>query len=91
MEASRRQVRFRALLLVGVTYGLIGWLFSLPATNVHAWRFAAWAVSGAVYAAHIGHGHFKLRSSPRETAIHVAGAVAIGAFGLVVAGMLHDL
>ena len=91
MEASRGHVWFRAALLVGVAYGLIGRLFALPASDVHAWRLAAWIVSGAVYAAHIGYEHFRLRSSPRLTALHVAVAVAIGAFALVVAGMLHDL
>jgi hypothetical protein len=91
MEASRGQVWFRAALLVGVAYGLIGRLFALPASDVHVWRLAAWIVSGAVYAAHIGYEHFRLRSSPRLTALHVAVAVAIGAFALVAAGMLHDL
>jgi hypothetical protein len=91
MEAPRGQVWFRAALLVGATYGLIGRLFALPASDVHAWRLAAWIVSGAVYVAHIGFEHFSLRSSPRLTALHVAVAVAIGALALVVAGMLHDL
>jgi hypothetical protein len=90
MEASR-QAWFRAALLVGATYGLIGWLFALPASDVHAWRLAAWLVSVAVYAAHIGYEHFRLRSSPRMAALHVAVAVAIGAVALVVTGMLHDL
>lgn len=91
METWRGQGWFRAALLVGVAYGLIGRLFALPATDVHAWRLAAWIVSVAVYAAHIGYEHFRVRSSPRLTAIHVAVAVAIGAFALVAAGMLHDL
>ena len=91
MEPSCGQAWFLAALLVGVAYGLIGSLFALPASHVHAWRLAAWIVSGAVYAAHIGYEHFKLRSSPRVTALHVAVAVAIGAFALVVEGMLHDL
>ena len=91
MEPSRGQAWFLKALLVGVVYGLIGSLFALPASHAHAWRLAAWIVSGAVYLAHIGYEHFRLRSSPRLTALHVAGAVAIGAFDLVVAGMLHDL
>jgi hypothetical protein len=91
MEAFPGQVWLRAALLVGATYGLIGRLFALPASDVHAWRLAAWIVSGAVYAAHIAYEYFSLRSSPRLTALHVAVAVAIGAFALVAAGMLHDL
>jgi len=66
-------------------------VFALPADHVHAWRLAAWMVSGVAYAAHIGYEHFKLRSSPRSTAVHVAVAVAIGAFALAVAGMIHSL
>lgn len=91
MNASRRQAWFRSALLVGVVYGLIGRLFALPASDVHAWRIAAWVVSGATYAAHIGYEHFRLRNSPRSIALHVAVAVAIGAMALVVGGMLHDL
>jgi hypothetical protein len=48
-------------------------------------------VSAAAYAAHIGYEHFRMRSSPRSTALHVAVAVAIGSLALVVSGMLHDL
>jgi hypothetical protein len=58
---------------------------------VQAWRVAAWIVSGAVYAAHVVYEHFGLRSAPRPAALHVGVGVAIGAFALVVAGMLHDL
>jgi len=58
---------------------------------VHAWRLAAWLASGIVYAAHIWHEHYRLRSSPGSGALHVAVAVAIGAFLLAVAGMIHSL
>jgi hypothetical protein len=79
------------VLLVGVAYFLIGRLFALPASHVRAWRLAAWLVSGAVYAAHIGYEHFALRNSPRPLAAHAALAAAIGAFGLAVAGLVHSL
>lgn len=91
MEASRRQAWIRAALLLGVVYFLIGRLFALPANHLRVWRLAAWMVSGGVYAAHIGYEHFRLRNSPRLTAFHVAVAVAIGAFALAVAGMIHSL
>ena len=77
-------------LLAGVVYFLIGRV-SLPVDHVRAWRLAAWVVSGGVYAAHVWYEHFRLRNSPRVTALHVALAVAIGAFGLAVAGMIHSL
>jgi len=91
MNASRREAWFRSALLVGIVYGLIGRLFALPTGDVHAWRIAAWVVSGVTYAAHIGYEHLRLRNSPRSIAMHVAMAVAMGALALVVAGMLHDL
>jgi len=85
------QAWIRAALLLGVVYFLIGKLFALPANHVHLWRLAAWMVSGGAYAAHIWYEHFRLRNSPRITAVHVAVAVAIGAFALAVAGMIHSL
>jgi hypothetical protein len=86
-----RQAWVRAALLLGVIYFLIGRVFTLPADHVRVWRLAAWMVSGCAYAAHIGYEHFRLRNSPRPTAAHVALAVAIGAFALAVAGMIHSL
>jgi hypothetical protein len=91
MDASRRQTWLRAALLLGVVYFLIGRLFALPANHVRLWQLAAWMVSGGAYAAHIGYEHFRLRNSPRLTALHVAVAVALGAFALAVAGMIHSL
>jgi len=91
LDASPRQAWVRAALVLGVVYFLIGRVFTLPADHVRVWRLAAWMVSGGVYAAHIGYEHFRLRNSPRLTALHVAVAVAIGAFALAVAGMIHSL
>lgn len=72
-------------------YFLVGRLFALPTSNVHAWRIAAWLVSGVAYAAHIGYEHLRLRNTPRLTAVHAALAVAIGALALAAAGMIHSL
>jgi hypothetical protein len=55
------------------------------------WRLAAWVVSAGVYAAHIGYEHLRLRNGPRSTALHAAVAVAIGAFGLAGAAIVHSL
>lgn len=90
MDATVRRGWVRAALLIGVAYLLIGRGSTLPAGHVEMWRLAAWAASGVVFAAHIGYEHFRLRSSPRRTASHAALAVAIGAFGLAVAGMAHS-
>jgi len=88
---SRPQAWIRAALLLGLIYFLIGRLFALPASHAHAWRLAAWMVSAAAYAAHIAYEHFRLRNSARLAALHVAVAVAIGAFLLAVAGMINSL
>ena len=48
-------------------------------------------VSAVVYAAHIGYEHFRIRSSPRSTALHVAFGTAVGAFGLAAAAIVHSL
>lgn len=91
MDASRSRPWVRAALFVGVVYGVIGRVFAVPATHVRVWRLAAWLTSGAVFAAHIGYEHFRMRNSPRVIALHTALAVAIGAMALAVAGMIHSL
>jgi hypothetical protein len=90
MDVSRGRW-IRPALLVGVVYFLIGRGFAAPVTNVQAWRLAAWMLSGVAYATHIWYEHFRLRNPPRSAALHVAAGVAIGAFGLAVAGMIHSL
>src|SRR5919108_250324 len=47
--------------------------------------------SAAVGAAHIGYEHYRLGSSPRRTALHAAGAVALGAFGMALAANVNWL
>jgi hypothetical protein len=91
MDTPHRQAWVPTALLVGVVYFLIGKVFALPADHAHAWRLAAWLVSGVAYAAQIAYEHFRLRSSERVTAVHAAIAVAIGAFALALAGMIHSM
>ena len=91
MTASQHKLWIRDALLVGVVYCAVGRLFATPDTHAQAWRLAAWLVSGAVFAAHIGYEHFKLRNSTRTLAWHAAAAVAIGAFFLAVAAAFHSL
>ena len=91
MNASRHRPWVRTTLLVGVVYLLIGRAFAVPTGNVRGWRLAAWLLSAAVYAAHVGHEHYWLRQPPRGTATHVAAAGALGAFGLAVAGVIYTL
>ena len=82
------------MILVAVAYVAIGIVFAAlaaDANHVRLWRLAAWLASAAVAAAHIGYQHFRLGSSPRPTALQVAGAVALGAFGLALAANVHWL
>ena len=93
MDVSGRRAWARAGILVGVAYGVIGIVFAAlaDANHVRLWRLAAWVVSAAVYAAHIGYEHYGLDSAPRATALHVAGAAALGAFALALAANVHSL
>jgi hypothetical protein len=81
----------RTVILLGIGYALVGIFFAKPATQVHAWRLAAWVVSAIGYAAHIAYERFRLQNSPGSAALHVALAVALGAFGLAVGANIHSL
>ena len=82
---------FGPAILIGVLYSVIGVTFALPSNQGRVWRLAAWVVSAAVYAAHIGYEQFRIGTSARATALHTALAVAVGAFGLAVAASVHEL
>jgi len=88
---SPRQSWVGAVVLLGIVYALIGIVFAVPATHVRAWRLAAWVVSAIGYAAHIAYERSRLQNSPGSSALHVAFAVALGAFGLAVAANIHSL
>src|SRR5207302_7980066 len=53
------------------------------------WRLAAWVVSATTLAAHFRLEYVQPGGSPRSSALHVALAVALGAFGLAVAAGVH--
>jgi hypothetical protein len=89
MAASTRLAWLRVVLLLGVGYSLVGITFAIPATHVQAWRLGAWAVSLIGFAAHIAYEHFRLRNAAVPAAVHVALAVALGAFGLAVGANIH--
>jgi len=87
-------VSYRAVILVGIVYFVVGYGSaaldpSIPDRARFAWRLAAWVVSAVAFAAHIGYEHFRLRDSPRATALHAAAAVAVGAFLLAAAATVH--
>ena len=91
MSESNRQPWLRAMVIFGVVYAFVGIVFAVPAGHVKVWRLAAWVVSAVAYAVHICYEHFRLRISPRSAALHVALAVALGAFGLAVGANIHSL
>ena len=64
---------------------------TLPGTHQHAWQLAAWVVCAAAYATHIAYEHFRLHNRLGPAALHVALAVALGAFGLAVGANIHSL
>ena len=79
-----------SVLIVALLYLVIGMVFAaLAGQAAVAWRRAAWVISAALFAAHIGYEHARLRSPPRTTALHAALAAALGAFGLAAAATLH--
>ena len=90
-QVPRRHGWLFAALLAGLAYIVIGRWFPNPATNARNWRLAAWAISGAVYVAHMWYEHFGRCSSPRTLAAHTATGVAIGGFGLAVFGLAHSV
>jgi hypothetical protein len=91
MGESPRQSWVRTAVLLGVGYALVGVVFAVPATHVQAWRLAAWVVSAIGYAAHIAYERVRRPNSSGAAALHVAFAVALGAFGLAVAANIHSL
>ena len=86
-----RQSWARMAVFLGIGYALVGIVFAIPATHVKAWRLAAWVVSAIGYAAHIAYERFRLQNSPGSAALHVAFAVALGAFGLAAGANIHSL
>jgi hypothetical protein len=88
---SSRQPWVRVVVLLGVVYAFVGITFAIWASPVKVWRLAAWVVSALAYALHIGYERFRLRNPPRSAALHVALAVALGAFGVAVSANIHSL
>jgi hypothetical protein len=91
MGESPHQSWVRTAVFVGIGYALVGIVFAVPSTHVQAWRLAAWVVSAIGYGAHIAYERFWLQNSPGSAALHVAFAVALGAFGLAVGANIHSL
>jgi Kef-type K+ transport system membrane component KefB len=74
--------------VVGITFGALANPSASNQMRV-TWRLAAWLLSAAAFAAHLGYEHFRLRNSPPRAALHVSVAVALGAFALAVWANVH--
>jgi len=85
----------RTVLFLGAVYFIVGVVFGAFAGRAAssqgrvAWRWAAWAVSAAVFGAHILYERARARSSPRITALHASSGAALGALGLAIAANVH--
>jgi len=85
----------RTVLFLGVVYVIIGVVFggfagrAASSQGRVAWRWAAWALSAAVFGAHILYERARAHGSPRTTAIHASSAAALGAFGLAIAANVY--
>jgi hypothetical protein len=90
MENPTHQRWLRVALCFALVYPVVGLAFAALANPSASHqvrvgsRLAAWVVCAAVFAAHLGYEHFRLRSSPFRAAVHVSVAVALGAFALAV-------
>lgn len=91
MGESPRQLWIPTAVFLGIGYAFVGIVFAVPTTHVQAWRLGAWVVSAIGYAAHIAYERFRLQNSPSSAALHVAFAVALGAFVLAVGANIHSL
>lgn len=91
MNATPRQRWLSVAIVIGILYGVVGIVFALPANDARVWRLAAWAVSGALYAIHIGLENFRYGNRALAAASHIAAAVAVGGFVLASAATIHRL
>jgi hypothetical protein len=95
MDAPSRQRWHVPVIVLAVVYLVVGILFAALANSSasnqmrETWRRLAFVASAAAFAAHILYELFRLRNSPRTTALHASLAVAMGAFALAVAATIH--
>ena len=96
MDRLANQRWLRMATFFAIVYPVVGITFAALANpsfssemRIPFWRLAAWLVSAAAFAAHLGYEHFRLQSSPPRAALHVSAAVALGAFALAVWVNVH--
>ena len=68
---NARATWLRAAILFGLGYFLVGRLFAVPGEHARAWRWAAWVVSGIIYAIHFRYERVRPGNPPRAIALGV--------------------
>ena len=94
VNALRKYQSLLAVILFAALYLVVGVAFpNPPASNKFQfmWRLVAWLICAVAFAIHIFLEYFRFRNLPGRTALHVAIAVALGAFGLAAAANIHSL
>jgi hypothetical protein len=82
-------------LLFGIVYVAVGVVSSALSGAAgsqqlrFAWRFGAYVVSAIAFAIHVRYEYRVVHSVPMTAALHAAIGVALGAFFLAAAAMLH--
>ena len=94
IDRTNRRAWVLASIIAGVLYFVAGYGSALLDPSVpdrarFAWRLTAWLISAAVFAVHIGYERFRVRDAPRVIALHTAVAVALGAFLIAAAALVH--
>ena len=94
IDAADRKAWVLASIIAGVLYFIVGYGSavvdpSIPDRARFWWRVTAWLISAVVFAVHIGYERFRLRNAPRLAALHTAAAVALGAFLIAAAALVH--
>ena len=95
MDEPRQQHWARAVIILGVVYLAIGLILGALAGSASSsqmqvtWRLLAWLISAIAFGAHIWYESVRLDSSRVTTAFHAALAVALGAFLVAAAAVVH--
>jgi hypothetical protein len=86
MDSPSHQRWLPMAMFFAIVYPVVGIVFAFAASKgmVVFWRLAAWLVCAVAFAVHLWYEHARLQSPPRRAALHVALAVALGAFLLAV-------
>ena len=94
IDLTNRKPWMAASIIAGILYFVAGYGSavldpSVPDRARFLWRLAAWLISSVVFVVHIWYERFRLRDSPRFVALHTAAAVALGAFLIAAAALVH--